>query len=173
MSTNYLYGINIENIQCIKQQGLTCAFHAIANAKKLRATNGQSVINLYESQILEAEKSVLENYMHSLGICAGKQELDEFERNGGIVLLDPVTSGCANNSKFVQAINYIIKGHYIGVAMVVMFKVHTVALYITKDANNKLKIKYADSDGPTNSTHPDTFAAVSTIARYCAIISYS
>jgi len=157
--------ILVEQVNCIQQQHLSCVFHAIANARKLEETNGQLCINDTEARSLETKVAAIEDYMHSIGRCAGIDELEKYRASGGIIVNNFVIDKCENSPKFENAIKDLMMGQLERFSFVLKFMTHAVALYATK-TNEIIKFKIADSDSPS-SIHPHTRQALSGLVMYC------
>jgi hypothetical protein len=155
-------GVQVRELVCPRQSELTCAFHAVANAERLRSTGGRSVISTLEGQQIEQHAVPQEHYMHSIGLCAGDQEITRYLQGGGIVVRD---LELYSNPGFMSALNRVVSGVEKEFSLVVKFKTHAIAALISRDGQGSWTLTYADSDRPSSGIHPDTLNAISLIAK--------
>lgn len=151
-------------IECLQQNDLSCAFHAIANAKKLLATDGQSVISIDEARVIDQAASI-DLYLHTLGRCAGTEEVAKYKSSGGIVLDYLENDTIIPNLHFIQTANRLVRNEISKFSCILKFKTHVIALYFDKDSNNRVKISFADSDSPYL-LHHHTERSLHCLVRY-------
>ena len=103
--------------------------------------------------------------MHTLGRCAGTEEVAKYKSSGGIVLDYLENDTIIPNLHFIQTVNRLVSNEISKFSCILKFKIHVIALYFDKDSNNRVKISFADSDSPY-SLHCHTERSLHCLVRY-------